>query len=131
MRRHALQKSSGRVFHAQSVGNLDQLRCGDQRVLGIAAHQAYGCDRVARGEPRDARAEFFHGTRSFTAGGEWERGFIDALAEVDLDEVDARGLDAYEHLTRFGNRNGEISELQYLGPAGRVNLNCFHDWDQA
>ena len=114
MRGHALEHGGGGVLQAQAVGNLDQLRGGNESVLGIAADDAGGGDRIAGFESRDAGTELLHGARGFAARNQGERGLVDALAKVDLDEVDAGGLNADEHLARPWLRNGQVDKLQRL-----------------
>ncbi len=72
MRGHALQHGGGCRFQAESGGNLDQLRGGNQSVLGIAANDAGGSDSVAGLESVNARTELFHRARGFAAGDQWE-----------------------------------------------------------
>ena len=127
MRGHSLQHGGGRALQAQALGNLDQLRGGNQRVLGIAADHAGGRDRIAGGKSGDARAQLLHCARGLAARNQGQRGLVDALAEVDLDEVDAGGLNADQHLSRPRLGDGQIGELQNLRPACRMNLDGFHD----
>ena len=130
MRRHALQQGCSRVLHAEARRNFDQLRGGNQRVLGIAADDAGGDDRIAGGKSRNAGPELLHRARGFAAGDHGQRGFVDALAEVDLDEVDAGGFNAHQDLARSRFGDGQIGQLQNFGSASRMNLDGFHDCDK-
>ena len=85
---------------AQPRGNLDQLRRRNQRVLGIAAQHAGRGHRVAGGKSRHARAQLLHRARRLAARRQRQRRLVDALAEVDLDEVDPDSFHADQHLPR-------------------------------
>ena len=122
-----MQQGGGGLLHAQPGGNLHQLRGGNERVLGIAAQHAHRGHRVARGKPGDARAQLLHSTRGLAARSEWQRGLINALAEVDLDEVDPDSLNTDQHLPRPRRGNGQIGQLKNFRAACLVNLDCFHD----
>ena len=110
--------------------NLDELRGGNQSVLGIAADDGGGGDRIAGGKSRDAGTEFLHRARGFAAGDQGQRGFVDAFAEIDLDEVDADGFNAHQDLARSRLGNGQIGQLQDFRSASRMNLDGFHDRDK-
>ena len=130
MRGHALQHGRRRLLHGDALGNLDELRGGNQSVLRVAADDGGGSDRVAGGESGNAGAELFYGARGFTARDQRQRGFVDAFAEVDLDEVDADGLNAQQDLARSRLGDGQVGELKNFGSASRVELNGFHDCDK-
>ncbi len=55
-----------------------------------------------------------------------ERGGIAALAEVDVDEVDAGGFDADEGLAGAGGGRGEIAESEGVGGSGGEDLDGLH-----
>ncbi len=97
--------------------NLDQLRGGNQRVLGIAADDAGGGDSIAGFESSDAGTELFNRSRGLAAGNQRERSLVDAFAKVDLDEIDAGGFNADENLTRSRLGNWQVDELKNLRPA--------------
>jgi hypothetical protein len=71
-------------------------------------------------------AESYDDPCGFLAESVGELGGIAALAEVDVDEVDARGFDADESLAGTGRRCGEIAEGESIGSTGDENLNSLH-----
>ena len=117
MRRHALQHGRRRLLHAQALRNFDELRGGYQSVLRIAADDGGGDDRVAGGKSCDAGAKLLDGPCGFAAGDQRQGGFVNAFAEIDLDEVDADGLNAYQDLTLSRLGNGQVGDLQNFGSA--------------
>ena len=106
--------------------NLDQLRGGHQGVLRIAAHHGSRSNEIACSESCYAGTEFFDGSRGLAARHERERCLVLALAEVGLNEVDASGFNADQHLARAGMWNGQFDQLKNLWPAGLLNLDGFH-----
>ena len=131
VRGHALQHGGGGLLHAQPLGNLDQLRGGNQRVLGITAHHADRGNRIAGREARHARAQFLHRARGLAARSQRQSSLVDALAEVDFDEVDPDSLNADQNLARSRLRDGQLGKLQNLWSAGLMNLDGFHDYGLA
>ena len=127
MRGHALEHGGGRVLHAQPLGNLDQLRGGNQSVLSVTADHAGGGDRIPGRKSRHARSQFLDRARGFAARNKGQCGLVDALAEVNFDEVDPGGLNANQDLARPRLRNGQIVQLQNFRSARGMNLDGFHD----
>src|SRR5208337_3411589 len=117
MRSHALQHCRSRLLHAEALRNFDELRGGHQSVLRIAADDGSGDDRIAGGKSCDAGAELLDRAGSFAAGDQRQGGLVNAFAEIDLDEVDAYGLNAYEDLSRSRLGNGQIGDLEDFGAA--------------
>jgi hypothetical protein len=64
----------------------------------------------------------------FLTKGKGERGGIAALAEVNIDEVDAGGFDADKSFSGAGGRRREIAEDEGVGGAGSEDLNGLHGW---
>ncbi len=127
MRGHALEHGGSRALHAQPVGNLDQLRGGNQSVLNVTADHAGGGNCIPSRESRHARSQFLDSARGFAAWNKGQCGLVDALAEVNFDEVDPSGLNANQDLARSRLRNRQVFQLQNFRPACGMNLDGFHD----
>jgi hypothetical protein len=69
----------------------------------------------------------FHRAGGFAARDHGERSFVDALAKVDLNEVDASGFNADEHLACLRLGDGQVGELEGFGSACVLDLDGFHD----
>ena len=86
--------------------------------------------RLASFESGDAGAELFHCTGGFAAGDHRQGGLVQTFAKVNLNEVDADGLNANEHLPGAWLWDFEIDKAKNFGSARGLNLNCFHDRDK-
>ena len=69
--------------------HFDQRRRRNQRILGVAAQHTHRGHRVPGGKARHARTQLLDRPRRLAARSERQRGLVDAVAEVDLNEVDA------------------------------------------
>ncbi len=126
---HALEHHGGGLLRGHSVRHLDELRCGNQRVFGIAAEHADRGYRIAglEAEAVDAGAAFFHSARGLAARDHGKGRLVLAFAEVEFDEVHADRFDANEHLTLPGRGNRQIDKLEDLRSSCFTNLDGFHD----
>ena len=127
MRGHALEQGGGGELHTQALWDLDQLSGGNESVFRIAADDAGGRDGIAGFESGDSGTKLFHGARRFAARDHGEGGLVNALPKVDLDEIDAGGLNADENLARSWLRDGQVDKLQSFRPASGLDLDGFHD----
>ncbi len=127
VRRHSLQHGGRALLGAQANGNFDQLRRGHQGVFRIAARDGNGCYGVAGSESAHTRSQFLDRPRSLAAWNQRQRRFVGAFAEINLDEIDADGLDADQDLSRPRHRNRQLGQFKYLRPACGANLDSFHD----
>src|SRR5690606_18774067 len=97
-----------------------QAAVGRKRAdLGIGAGKPLVGDAITRLEVRHALAYCFHdaGTLRARHEGKTTRRRIDALPEINVDEVHSDGVLAYEHLSGAGGRRGQLHPLHDLGAA--------------
>jgi hypothetical protein len=129
VRGHALEHDRGAVVERDRVGKLDEFRRGYGHVLGVAARVHRVRNAVARYEAGNARRDGTHRARAFHARNEGQvRRGVSAVAEVDVDEVDARGGELHQHLTGLEFGLGyAVFEAQNLGAAGLRDAYGFHE----
>ena len=124
-----LQQHAGGGFIGDVVGQRDHGRGGNDALLGIGAMGGDDGDAVARLELGHARADRQHVAGRFIAERERQRRRIEAGAEIGVDEVEADGAVADQDLARPRRRQGDLLELQNLGPTGLVHADCFRHGD--
>src|SRR5277367_6115850 len=89
VRGHALQYYGGGSIEVDRSGYLHQLPGRNDGVFGIRAARQGISDTVAHRDVLHVRSNCYHGSGAFTAQHDGWRGGIHALAEVDIDEIDA------------------------------------------
>src|ERR1035441_976727 len=123
---HALEHGRGGLFRSHADRNLDQLGGGHEGVLSIAAEHRDRGETSTGKIASYAGTEFFNSSRGLAAGSEGKRCFVLALAEVDLNEVDANGFNADQHLARARMGNGQVGQLKNFRAVCLENLDSFH-----
>ena len=126
VRRHPLQhgRSGGREIDV--IRQFDQNMSGYGGVFGVGAAAHRVGDTVAGFEAGHFGAHRFDNAGGLVAGGERQIGLVEAHAEVNVDEVDARGRDLNQRLFGSGNRHGDIDKPQFFRSAGLRYLYRLH-----
>src|SRR5438105_11790378 len=106
LRRHPLEHGRGGLIKVQLNGYMDQAISRNRTVLGITSQDAGIGHAVAGLNPSYIRTHRGYDTRRFHADDEGQSRGITTLAEIDVNEVHARGLDLHHGLIRLGYRNG-------------------------
>src|SRR6185437_6018061 len=81
---------------------------------------------VADREAARAGAERADRSRRLGAERERTRDLIQPFALIDVDEVDARGLDVDQELARFRPRVGDVVDSKHFRPTRLMRPNRFH-----
>ena len=112
VRGHPLQHHRGRGLGGDAVRHGNQARRRNQSLRRVRAHHARPGDALARADLGHARSDCLDRSRAFLTDGEGHLELVHAAALVDVDEVDADGLDAHQRLTCSGLRRGHLGQLE-------------------
>src|SRR5438045_8198725 len=112
MRGEPLEPERGRDLAAHVVRHADRTLRRYRCALGDGAAYALRHHAIAGLESVHPRADGPHDTRSFGPGNEWPGKLVQALALIDLDEIDADGLDVDQQLVRQRDRLGHLFQAK-------------------
>ena len=127
VRRHSLQHGGGGLARGDAVGNCNQASDRRNRELRVSPGNAAPGNAVANFDAANVRPNANDDARRLLAGDERQRRRVAALAQVDVDEVDAAGLDLDERFAGAGRGGGQLAELKHFGPAGLGDLDRSHN----
>jgi hypothetical protein len=117
LRGEALQRHRRCRAKVDARRDLDQPVGGDQPLLRIGAVGAGIGDAVAGADRCHARADGDHHARSLASRYERQRRFVDALAVIDVDEVQPDRLMADARLARPRRTDFDVLPFQHFGSA--------------
>jgi hypothetical protein len=123
---HALEHGSGGLLEGDGFGNLDEAVGGSYGQLRVGSGDGAPGDAVASFDGGDLIADGDDGSGGLLTGDEGQFGGVAAFTEVDVDEVDARGLETDERFSGTWGWGGKIAEGKDFGTAGGQNLNGLH-----
>jgi hypothetical protein len=126
VRRHALQHGGGCGGEVDRVGQRHELRCGDDRVLGVGAADHRVGDAIADRHLGHVRPDGVHRAGGLAAGCDWQVRLVEAGAEVHVDVVHAAGRDADACRARPGLGDRRVGEPHRLGSARLMHLHDLH-----
>src|SRR5207248_9061111 len=103
---------------------------GDHGIVGIGSLRPSSEDGLTNLEGRDARTERFDGSRKLTSRrerqGNWPDVFEETLADLPINWVDTRRIDADEHLADMEFRAWDVLHNQLFRTAVGVKMDCSH-----
>src|SRR5665213_193719 len=99
------------MFKTDLRGNMNQMGFRDDRVFRIRAQVSTPGNTFADAKLFDALADLDNDSRPFLAKSQRKGRGIDAFAIVDIDEIDADGVDLNQHLIRRWNGTFNVGEL--------------------
>src|SRR5215468_10732751 len=105
------------------------LRFEAQYLLGVASAEIRGnVDAVSRLYAPDPISNASHNASRICTWGIWKLGFdrVGAAALICLERIYADCAHFDHDLSRSGTKIRDFFDLQDLGPAELVNMNCFH-----
>ena len=126
MRGHALQHRGGGGFEIDRSGNLHQLPGRDHGIFGVGSARHGVSHAIAQRDVLHVGPHGFHRSRAFAAQHDRRRGGINALAEIDIDEIDARCRNLHQRLAGAGRRFRNVRIFQILNAAGLFDKDSFH-----
>src|SRR5262249_55729280 len=74
----------------------------------------------------DAAADGLHHAGRLLSKRKGQGGFVEALPEIDIDEVDSHRFHFHERLFGARRRNGEVFVAEHIGSAAFTNSDGFH-----
>ena len=99
---HPLQHRGGRVLGSEASGDFDQASGWHDSIIGVGSR----CTAIGHTIPHldfgDVRSDCLHHASALLTQREGQRIFIQAAANVDIDEVDANGIDLYKASPALG-----------------------------
>src|SRR5262249_52223982 len=95
-------------------------------VLGVRPANALRNHAVADLEPTDVGTDGSHDSRRLRPECGWQRRRVPALAEIRVDEVDARRFDVDQQLVRTERWFRDFLETQYVGISSLVKSDRLH-----
>ena len=127
MRRHSLQHRSCALLGGDAGRQDDEPRGRSHCEFGVGAGNARIRDPVADLHFRHAVADGGDRAARLEAEGEGKRRLVSAFTEVDIDVVEAGGVDLDQSLPGTRCRLGNIVELQRFWTPRLMNANRLHD----
>ena len=125
LRGEAFQQHRRRGLVGKTFRQLDQTILGDDPLLGIGAKARRIGDPVADLEVFDALAELDHFAGGLIAGRERSGDRIVAVAEINVDEIDADRMIADENFAAPRRRQFDVLDPHHLGSANLANPDGF------
>ena len=123
LRGEALQQHRRRDVVGKALRQLDQPVLGDHPFLRVGAKAREVGHAVADLEVLDALADLDHLARAFIAGRERRRRGVEALAKINVNEIDADRVIADQNLATPRRRQFDVLDPHHLGAACFVNAN--------
>src|SRR5271156_1932044 len=111
MRGHALEHGASRVAVANVLRDRHQRGGWRSHIFGVRPESAAPGDAVADLGCFHVSAHRGDYARTFLPNHEWHGRVVAPLADVDIDEVNARGGNLDQRLVTFRLRDGQVHQL--------------------
>jgi hypothetical protein len=125
----SLEHHRGAVLEIDRVGKPHHFRGGNVSRLAVAAGAIRGVrDAITNREVCDAGAHHVDDARAFCPENARQRNWIEPVAMVGVDEVDAARTMANADLAGFRLGDVDLDDVQHVGPTRSVDLDrvCTH-----
>ena len=124
---HTLQHRSCSSFEIDFFGNGDETIRRDRCIFSVASADARISNTIADLDPANIASHNRYDPGCFLSVYKWERRRIPPFAKINIDEVNARGLNLDDRFIGFWGWNWKFDKGENFRAAGLRDLDSAHE----